>query len=143
MAEQQFPSIIYKVLLYGCIAAAMIYAFIPNDLIPDAAGAVFGVGALVGYLDDAIVILGAVYAFHKYGGFAFPKDAKGKRHISWKLFIPATLITAFTLWYVFSGVDIIADLIPGIGYVDDAIVILSGIVLVAKLRQRFSPRQKA
>lgn len=136
---------IKKLLYFGgfalIIAASLGYVFWGADLIPDTLAGIPPT-TLLGWVDDAVALIAMVLALRRWKLFMFPAGKKGKPIVTLKsslIFIP---IIVLVLGYIFWGVDLIPDASPLIGWVDDVVAVLFGMLVAARLRQLFFPRKK-
>jgi uncharacterized membrane protein YkvA (DUF1232 family) len=132
MAQNDWKEFLWISLVIAVITGAILYFILKLDLIPNIIG-------IWGYIDEAIVIGGALFVLNKYRKRAFPKRSPQKFNWKgWLIYIP---IIMFFLWYIFHGQDLIPDTIPLLGYLDDAIAVIAGVVVAAKIRNMFKKRK--
>jgi uncharacterized membrane protein YkvA (DUF1232 family) len=124
---------IYNTILVAVVALGLTYVFLGSDIIPDSVSVALP-GMILGWVDDAVVILGLVFFLAKIkqrmiGG----KGSPGIGPWGWVLTIG--VVTAVLL-YIFLPVDILPDGWPWVGFMDDAAAAIIGLVVVQRIRRR-------
>lgn len=119
------------------IALATAYVFWGGDLIPETIVS-SGPGFIVGFADDAVVILGAIIAGtrwkNKMSGKKTPSGTKGGKGLIDKILLITTI--GLILTYIFWVPDLLPDGTPVVGYLDDALAALSLAKLGRKVRDK-------
>lgn len=116
------------------VALALTYVFWSIDLIPDAASAV-GITTFIGWVDDAVALGLMVLALRRWK--VITMGTKGQPSTISPLYsIIFISIVILGLAYVFWIVDLIPDSIPYIGWMDDALVIITGFYILAKIKKK-------
>jgi uncharacterized membrane protein YkvA (DUF1232 family) len=115
---------------------ALFYIMLPGDIIPDKAGLFTGPQSIIGWLDDAIVVIGAIFFLKHMRVLAFPK-IKGKKKTNWSYLGFLVMLIAGAIWYLFWGADAIPDAIPYVGFFDDLMVFIGALKVGHKAKQSF------
>ena len=127
---------IYYFGFIAIVALGLTYVFWGADLIPE--GYFPPPLTILGYIDDAVVIIGTIFALAKWRQIFLGK--KGQPGMGWKGALIYLPVVAALLIYVFWVVDLIPDTVPYIGYADDAAAILAGMFILGKIRRSLKDR---
>jgi uncharacterized membrane protein YkvA (DUF1232 family) len=109
------------------IAVALIalwYIATPVDLFPE------GLGGYAGYIDDALIGLGAIFVIRK----TYQSLKKRPKDVSIRHYLLPIIIIAAAVLYVVWPHDIVSDVIPYIGWLDDIAVVIGAALLARKLK---------
>jgi len=136
MMAQDFKTGLRMVIAMVVGIAALLYIFWGNDLIPERL-AIVGPQAIMGFLDDAIILIGALIVFRRLKVVAFPP---GKSKTNWFFAGGFVLLLGGVLFYVFWGADLLPDGLPWIGFFDDIAVVIGSMGIMHKYRSWFKSR---
>lgn len=124
---------IYNIAFIVVVAFALSYIFLSPDLIPDSIGLLLP-GKILGFIDDAVVVLGLVFFLAKVKQRTIGGKGVGKGIGFWGYAIIVPVVAA-VLFYIFAPVDLIPDAIPWAGFMDDAASAIVGLAVVQRIRR--------
>jgi uncharacterized membrane protein YkvA (DUF1232 family) len=125
---------IYNIAFIVIVAVALSYIFLGTDLIPDSIGLLLP-GKILGFVDDAVVVLGLVFFLAKIKQKTVGGKGLGKGLGIWGWLITIAVVSA-VLFYIFMPVDLIPDAIPWAGFMDDAASAIVGLAVVQRIRRQ-------
>lgn len=137
----RFSKGVYTIGTIFIVAAGLAYIFWGGDIIPESFLTKIGPAAILSYIDDAIVLLGMVFALRRWKTIWMPEKSSGSRKINYGIAAIWISVLSVVIWYVTLGVDLIPDKVPWIGLMDDAAAIFGGMIVAARLRQTFFPKK--
>lgn len=119
-----------KLLTAAIVIGAVWYIFTPNDIIPEG---IFGpLGTITAYIDDAIVVGGAIFLLKRITSQLYRTKDTGTRYTGIAI---TALVVAGALFYLFWGQDLIPDSVPIFGRLDDISVVLVALRVLIKWKQ--------